>query len=213
MSLINDALKQKNVSKGGPVGDRSVPNPMQPVMDSPTGSRILPMALVVLGVGALAGGVMFWFKGRPAVMANKTSSSSPAKPVSANLPKTVGTKATPAQNPLQRAAATLGQVQQRNEEGSAAAAAIAGTTSTPEASRNIASSPASAVSRPVTASVAANPELKLQAIYFRAKGPTALINNKTVMVGQVVDGAKLLSINRNAVEVELNGTKRTLTLK
>ena len=53
----------------------------------------------------------------------------------------------------------------------------------------------------------------LQAIYYRLRGPTVVINGRTLRVAESVDGAKVISIQRTSVEVFHNGEYRTLTLK
>ena len=45
----------------------------------------------------------------------------------------------------------------------------------------------------------------LQAIYYRMKGPTVVINGKTLKVGEQVDGAKLVDIERTSAEIEYQG--------
>jgi hypothetical protein len=56
------------------------------------------------------------------------------------------------------------------------------------------------------------PAFRLQAIYYRMKGPTVVINNKTLKVGDSVDGAKLLSIERTSAEIEFQGARQKLTM-
>jgi len=64
------------------------------------------------------------------------------------------------------------------------------------------------------AAQSANPENpRLQAIYYRLKGPTVVINGKTLAAGQAVGGVKVTAIQRNSVEVEVAGARRMLTLQ
>ena len=54
---------------------------------------------------------------------------------------------------------------------------------------------------------------RLQAIYYRFKKPTVVINGKTLSPGQSADGIKVVSIQRTSVEVVQGGKYRTLTLQ
>lgn len=71
--------------------------------------------------------------------------------------------------------------------------------------------PAAAVPT-VTAPAPAESPARLQAIYYRLRGPTVVINGKTLSVGQSVDDVKVVSIQRTSVEVVQDGNYRTLTL-
>lgn len=86
------------------------------------------------------------------------------------------------------------------------------------APRAVAAAPAQAAGQPAKAAVAAAssnafPDLKLQAIYYRLKGPTVVIDGRTVRVGQSIGGAKLTAIHRYGAEVEHKGKSRFLTLE
>jgi len=56
------------------------------------------------------------------------------------------------------------------------------------------------------------PALKVQGIFYRAKNPSAVLNNKTVFVGDHVFGITVVAITSDSVTVEANGNKKTLTL-
>jgi hypothetical protein len=56
------------------------------------------------------------------------------------------------------------------------------------------------------------PELKLQGIFYRLKNSSAMINGKTVNVGESVSGAKVISIDRYQVVIEFEGERKTLML-
>ena len=56
------------------------------------------------------------------------------------------------------------------------------------------------------------PAVKLQGIFFRLKNPEAMVNGKTVRVGESVLGAKVTRIDRREVVVEWNGQSKTLSL-
>lgn len=54
---------------------------------------------------------------------------------------------------------------------------------------------------------------RLQAIYYRLRKPTVIINGKTLGPGDSIDGLKVVSIQRSSVEVVQNGKYRTLTMQ
>lgn len=54
---------------------------------------------------------------------------------------------------------------------------------------------------------------RLQAIYYRLRKPTVIINGKTLGPGDSVDGIKVVSIQRTSVEVVQGGKYRTLTMQ
>jgi hypothetical protein len=57
------------------------------------------------------------------------------------------------------------------------------------------------------------PAFKLQGIYYRMKNPTALINGQTLLVGEEVDGAKVLAIERYAVNLLIDGQTNILMIR
>ncbi len=56
------------------------------------------------------------------------------------------------------------------------------------------------------------PHLKVQGIFYRAKNPGAMINSKTVFVGDRVAEAKIVAIAQDSVTVEYAGQQKVLTL-
>ena len=56
------------------------------------------------------------------------------------------------------------------------------------------------------------PLLKVQGIFFRTKNPAAVINAKTVFIGDQVSNAKVVAITTDSVTVEFNGNRKVLTL-
>ncbi|HEV8542908.1 MAG TPA: hypothetical protein VGR78_10995 [Verrucomicrobiae bacterium] len=230
MSLINDALKRATVSRlnsqnTSPNGE-STPA-LQPVFREEKPSSVLPLVLCIVGIGALliAGGLWLKAKGTPpeskTAAANETTASTQPRIAGNGQPPVTGAPAAP-RNPIERAAETLEKVQQRNVEGEA------------EADKMVASAPAKiepkTASTPVIAVAAQptetsadrlheasapakaieTPTYKLQAIYYRLKGPTVVINGKTVRAGDLVDGAKVVAIQRTSADIEYNGSKKTL---
>jgi hypothetical protein len=56
------------------------------------------------------------------------------------------------------------------------------------------------------------PPLQVQGIFYRAKSPSALINGRTVFVGDNIGDVKVLAIDQKSVKVELEGATKTLWL-
>ena len=54
------------------------------------------------------------------------------------------------------------------------------------------------------------PALQLQGIFYRPSKPSAVINGRTLGVGDQLGGVKILAIEPQAVKVEFNGETRTL---
>ena len=57
------------------------------------------------------------------------------------------------------------------------------------------------------------PALKLQGIFLRMTRSSAILNGRTVFVGDSVEGAKVVRIERQALTVELKGATRTIHLQ
>jgi len=55
--------------------------------------------------------------------------------------------------------------------------------------------------------------MQLQAIYFRISKPSVLINNRTLYVGDEIEGARVVAIERHNVRLEMSGRTKELTLK
>jgi len=56
------------------------------------------------------------------------------------------------------------------------------------------------------------PELKLQGIFYRLNNPSALISGKNVRAGDLVQGVKVIAIERASVTLEFKGERREMTL-
>ncbi|HEY1173082.1 MAG TPA: hypothetical protein VGH19_17065 [Verrucomicrobiae bacterium] len=65
---------------------------------------------------------------------------------------------------------------------------------------------------PVAPVKPAFPELKLQGIFYRPNNPSALVSGKNVRIGELVQGAKVVAIERNKVVLEFKGERREMTL-
>jgi hypothetical protein len=57
------------------------------------------------------------------------------------------------------------------------------------------------------------PEIKLQGIFYRLSKPTVLINGQTLGVGDVIEGAKIVKIDRQSVVVEMQGQRKVVIMR
>jgi hypothetical protein len=233
MSLINDALKRASKPSARPPAASGVP--LQPVNDRQTRSGPLPIILCIVGVGALLMSGAFWLKSKgtssgstqqlaqqqqtPVVQTPKEISA--AK--SAEIPPPVAEKSTLLQNPVDRATATLEKITERAQGVEPGGISQSQTLATsPNKTAELPAVSAAAVpTRPPETIVetpkpplaaARGPSFRLQAVYFRMKGPTVVINGRTLKVGDTIDGGTLVSIERTSAEVEFQGVKQKLTM-
>jgi hypothetical protein len=70
--------------------------------------------------------------------------------------------------------------------------------------------PATSAAPPVVE--ATFPVLKLQSIIFRLRAPSALINGEMLGVGETIEGARVVKIDRHTVTLEWKGQTNALTL-
>ena len=57
------------------------------------------------------------------------------------------------------------------------------------------------------------PNIKLQGIFFRIKDPSALINGRSMVVGEEIEGAVIKKIERSTVTFEFQGESRVVSLR
>lgn len=215
MSLINDALKRARTSPAPatPVSADATMIPVAaPVVSVPKTSRT-PVGLIAGMV--LCAGVAGWFffKWREASTATKPTGQSTAmasvekpKPAPQAAPATPNVTKPVAQEPAVAPVQTKPAVV-------VAAPVATPVVSAPAIAQAAPPKPASAPAPFVTAnSPALLPELKLQAIVFRMKNPSALINGRHVEVGDDVSGVRIAEIQRTTVFIEWQGKKLPLRL-
>ena len=65
---------------------------------------------------------------------------------------------------------------------------------------------------PTTTQPAPRPSFKLSAVLRGSRGVTAIINGRFVQVGSTIQGAKVISIDRHSVELELDGETITVQM-
>lgn len=203
MSLINDALKRAGQSSARPAVPAPIPDAMRPAEKAtPRGlpGFFLPVTLVIFcaAILILSKGVITQRTinavARPPVVAART----PAVPPPQVTVKT-GVPTRPEVRPVAppiRSAATAVSNAARSQPVPPRAA-----TTPPSAA------PASVGSRPAPAVVSAPPAqtYKLGGIIYRVSKPSAVINNRTVFIGERVGNGRVKSITRDAVAIEFPG--------
>lgn len=195
MSLINDALRRatNQETKRDP-NELPVMQPtFRPVRTGGPGFSIFVVCFLL--AAALTLGAWVYYKRG---LAGKAGAATPPRPAAANTNN----------NPLARAANTLGAVENLNKEGANAAENMQSATPT-------AVNPTPAIGTPrapvAVAATAGGP--KLQGIFYSAKNPSVIINGKSMKVGDEADGIKVLAITQNSVRIESGGQARELTMK
>jgi hypothetical protein len=182
MSLLNDALKRASQS------DRSRRRPVQPrVLMEPVAERRGHSLALALGAGSvLALTLALWF------FWQLWSASHP--PASANVEPVAAVAPTPAPAPVIRAEIPPPPPAMITPPTTVTAPIPA---------------PAPAVpARPVEQAWPA--DLKVTGIFFRKTNPLAIINGKTVAVGDDINGIRVTKIENDQVTVEWNGKLKEL---
>lgn len=198
MSLINDALKRASGSKP-PANDGS----MQPVPESNNNTSPWPVILCIVGIGALLGAGGFWLKSKgtppPEVVSPQQSSAqlTAASPRKADESAPAQTIAAPKKEQMTLPAASP-PIPVQSSLGVTNRAAVEDKVER---------------AQPETTAAPAEPAFRLQAIYYRFRNPSAVVNGKTVQVGDTVDGATILAIERTSVELEQNGKRSRISLQ
>jgi hypothetical protein len=192
MSLINDALRRAT-TQNTERDPKELP-PMQPTFRPARaggpGFSIFVVCFLVAAILTL-GLWIYWRRGLTATTAKPAPTA--AKPV-----------LTTNNNPLARASKTLGAVEAVNKEGENAADTMQKPAS--------ASAATVAPSTSIAATTTANGGVKLQGIFYGAT-PSAIINGKSMKVGDELGGVKVLSITQKSVRVQSGGEVRELTMK
>ena len=194
MSLINDALRRAtNENSKREANELPAMQPTyKPVRTGGPGFSIFVVCFLL--AAGLTLGAWFYYKRGMGAPAAKPA----AKPT-----------LTTNNNPLARASQTLGAVENLNKEGESAAdnmrAGVGGAVVTPNAATK--SEP------PHVGSYEKTSGPKLQGIFYSANNASAIINGKTVKVGDEVDGLKVVAITQTGVRVESGGQARELRMK
>jgi uncharacterized iron-regulated membrane protein len=223
MSLINDAIKQANKANkdratAAPAGETPPAARMQTTEGhtaAPASSGSMTGMLLIAGVVVfvLLGGTLLFLAMRnapdggpvntsqiPSPAADATPSASAPVPVSDAPGTTVPPQPigqTPPSQPANAASSTT-----------TANAAVVGQTAPAT------TAPAPTIEVPAKpAGPRAFPELKLQGIYYRIKDPSVMINGKTLEIGDLIEDAKVIKIDRKEVTLELDSQQKVLRLQ
>jgi hypothetical protein len=211
MSLINDALKRANQNQPPP--PETPPGTPLVAVGGPAAApknrsgRFVP----VLVLAMLCVSAFFFWKWRQAAGANPTpalveqgvvdpapvefrhSDPLPPSTVTAAVAESVAAATAVPQSAVERAIAT-GPV-------------VVAPAAPPRVEPTTVSTPIPQVAAPTPTT-----PIRLQAILFRLRNPTVIINGRTLELGQSTDGAKVVDIQRNHVIVERGGQQQTLEL-
>jgi hypothetical protein len=195
MSLINDALRRatNQESKRDPNELPPMQPTFRPVRAGGPGFSIFLVCFVL--AAALTLGAWFYYKRG---MAAKAGTATP--PAAPTL--------TTNNNPLARASRTLGAVENLNKEGVSAAESMQVATPAIGNPTRAIGTPAA----PVAVAATANGP-KLQGIFYSANNPSAIINGKSMKVGDEANGIKVVAIKQKSVLVQTGGQQRELTMK
>lgn len=200
MSLINDALRRASEARPSAPTEEAAETPLRPADYPPRSPSWLYLALACLLL-VLGGTGWFWLRGNkstdlPAPTSNALGVAArevPAAPVQASAP-----------NPIPRTASAEPSLDQSASKPSVVTMAPA----SPAATASI-----TATNAPIVEAKPVFPSVRLQGIFFQASRPSALINAKTVFIGDKVATAKVTAITRDSVTLQWNGETKVLTLE
>ncbi|MFM1768123.1 MAG: hypothetical protein RJA22_652 [Verrucomicrobiota bacterium] len=235
MSLINDALKRAKQTQPNAPRTPAAAGPMEPAPEAPRGLPwfFFPAVLAVLGV---AGWLLIkgWDAhrqsiaqyGKPVTIQAREITPPPSLPTAPAVPAAVETAAatslpdrddtgSPVATPVEEAAFVPPVNQQVSAPYTAVNRTFALDQDTPDP-QPAATPVAEAAPAPATAPVnpaAPLPTFRLQGIFFRTTNPSAMVNGKSVLVGDFVSGARVKAIEREQVTLEYEGQTKTLTLR
>ncbi len=222
MSLINDALKRARQAPVPPVPDLQFRG-VEPAFERSKKKSVLP--LLVLGLGAVLGGLLLWNFSHPNIATSQASPvATPPAQASTAPAASLPEASTPAQTPAKQAVstapaptdiaagahpnvvaqpnpaqapATQPAVQARSEQSTA-------TQATPAPLL-----PATNIVAAVETAPPPPPPLKLQGVTFDPRRPSAVISGKTVFLGDHVRELRVVAIKQDSVTLA-NGSQRTV---
>ena len=202
MSLINDALKRANQVPPPPQQiDTSEWVPADPEQNKPSNLPliILPLALIV--VVALAGFFLVRGFGRKETVQARALPQSAAPQWKPAANQSV-VNSPPISQPVAPADISAPATIQAAPEPSVPVAAV-----TNAAPAVASTAPAAAPAAPQKPS-----KTRVEAIFYKPRNPAAVINSKLVHVGESIDDAKVVAINKDSVTIEQDGSRKVLTL-
>ena len=202
MSLINDALKRAKAAQQPtqPAPKLEFRVVTDPVPSGSYGSRVLLVAII--GLFVMLGLVVLRMNGRTSPPLITANASAPPAAVAAVQPADTAPPSVPAAETPPAASAPS----------PARPAAAPAETPLAPAVTNVENQ---ATNTPPAAEPAPPkpPAPKVQAIVFNPTRPSAMINGRTVFVGDKVAGAKVLGIDQDSVTLVAAGQTNVLTLE
>jgi hypothetical protein len=218
MSLINDALRRTSQTQAPPATPAATP-PLQPVEPARRHAHLaLVLAPVIILLLGLAG--WFWVKWwESSIQMNQASNATRVAarevPQGPDLTQTTSPGDVPAGRELiPRASTPNGLLPPRLNARPGPPSdppARPGRPGPDRASRLV--EPAEPTVQTNMASVpAAPPTFKLQGVFYRPTNPSAVINGKVVYIGDKVEQARVLAIEKDEVLIEYKGQRTVLNL-
>ena len=193
MSLINDALKRATQTQPpGSTPPAILKEPMRPAgpVQSAPG---LPVYFVPVLLFVISGACFFLWKGWQTTNQNQVASNT-------IIARAREVSAPPEVEFDENIAIPANRVFSVEDDPAPALAVI--TPAEPEAS----TVPVEEPPKPPA------PALKLQGIFYRPANPSAVVNNKTVFLGDFVGSSRVKAIDRQSVTLERDGVTQVLTL-
>ena len=187
MSLINDALKRATQTQPpGSTPPAIIKEPMLPASAAHYAPG-LPVYFVPVLLFVISGACFFLWKGWQGTSQSQVASNT-------IIAKAREPIALPEVAPEENIAIPANRVFSVEDEPAPAPAVV-----TPAA-------PVEEPAKPVA------PTYRLQGIFYRPSNPSAVVNNKTVFLGDSVSGSRVKAIDRQSVTLERDGTTQVLTL-
>lgn len=203
MSLINDALKRATKAQAEQPPAPAVANTMQPV--SGRRSSGLPMYFTPVLLFVISGASWFILKGWEA---QRQSGLYPDPIIVHARENSVGT---PETAPVQSSSSAETQPSVESLIPPVREFALNDTPAAPVATRP---SPASAVAAPDSpVPDETKSGFRLQGIFYRPTRPSAVVNNKTVYVGDLIASGRVKAISHESVTIVVDGETKVLTLQ
>ena len=232
MSLINEALKRaeeekSNSSQQGQVEVQNIPQPDSEDIHVEHSSSFSPLSAILAAVCLVSAGLCTWTAITTGLINNPQHASAQQNELGADSPdqtsspdQTLDTRseieriiaksliAKPIYQPLPMKARSPQDIPNTH----ASAVESVGTKASEAQLTEETSPKQSAKPKPVEVRVVRTPSFKLSAIMHGSYGGTAVINQRFLRVGAVIDDAKVVSIGRHTVDLEFEGRKITLQM-
>lgn len=205
MSLINDALKRASQGQSTANPPRDIEQPMEPV--PPHRAVSIPGYFTPVLLFVICGAFWFIFKGWDGAQQANLSGLMGTKPMVAQARETVLDE--PEDLPPTKGA-ELGIPKNRHFALNDGPTPLGQPVEVAAAPRAAAPDGALAVS---AREIPASSRFRLQGIFYRPSSPSAVINSKTVYIGDTIADAKIRKIDQNSVTLDLGNATQVLTLK